>query len=88
MLLWILRSSQEYKDLESYQMAVVESYQKADVPDGNDDNFEIDEEENLEERSDEEPRMARQPLVFHQCLKYLSERAAEGQRRRIQYYSK
>ena len=36
----------------------------------------------LQEKSDEEPQKAQQPLFFHACLKYLSERAENGQRLR------
>ena len=88
-------SAQEYEDLESYQMANEESYQKAVVPDGNDDdNFDIDDGaqgEDEEEKLDEEPGKARKPLFFHFCMKKASEallrglraaKAAEGQRLR------
>ena len=34
------------------------------------------------QKSDEEPRKTCQPLFFHACLKYLSERAENGQRSR------
>ena len=56
--------------------------QSGDEEENSEGSGESDDIPQFQEKSDEEPRKARQPLCFHACLKYFLERAENGQRLR------